>query len=306
MLTSLSINKFNFISTDLFALHPKNMNIIDITKLKFFNRDFLIIQTKNRHTGLFKHTFFTYLNKKFSNVFEIYSNASRQLVSMDTIDSSIVSNCFAAFSDKHKNMQISCAYSNHKGFIDFTMVKELSTPPLYQVKCMENELILLDVDGRIHIWKLDEKFNAVQSQVIKTIHPIRQISIEHYHGTRFITACSKYTKNSIQYGSVEIYKLMEKDEKYKHVQIVSLDDSIQAELSILPTGDLMLYVLTNSPLAPLSIYKYTGITNFQKFLDATTIPQGSEITAFNINATSEFLSMIVSGHGIMFIAAVMK
>lgn len=68
----------------------------------------------------------------------------------------------------------------------------------------------------------------------------------------------------------------------------------------------MLYALKNSPIAPLSIYKYTGITNFQKNLDATTIPQESEIVEFNINATTEFLSITVSGQGIMFIAAVMK
>lgn len=103
-----------------------------------------------------------------------------------------------------------------------------------------------------------------------------------------------------------MYKSTSDSIKYDHVQIVGLDISLQAEVSILPTGDLVLYTLTNSPTAPLSIYKYTGITNFQKFLDATTIPQGSEIMAFNVNGTIEFVSMIVPGQGIILIAAIMK
>lgn len=109
------------------------MDIVDITKLRVNGHDFLIIETEHKYNGVFKHTFFTFIDEKFRNVFEIYSNVSKELVPIQMNDQS----CFGSYAKYKRNIVISCSYLNKRGMLSFRVVKNLVTQPVIQVTIPE-------------------------------------------------------------------------------------------------------------------------------------------------------------------------
>jgi hypothetical protein len=43
---------------------------------------------------------------------------------------------------------------------------------------------------------------------------------------------------------------------------------------VLPTKELMLYILTNNPTQPIIIYQYAGAAGFKEFIQTSMIPRG--------------------------------
>lgn len=54
-------------------------------------------------------------------------------------------------------------------------------------------------------------------------------------------------------------------------QNVDVNAPIQAEFAILPSNELVLYVITDDPSSPLIVYVYEGIFQFQRKIVTTTV-----------------------------------
>ena len=98
-------------------------------------------------------------------------------------------------------------------------------------------------------------------------------------------------------------------DKIEFVHIQSIKDKIpsKTEFSILPSSDLLLYVLTNNPLQPLLVYGFNGINNFNEtVVSSTTVTNGVDMTSIKIDQDVEILSIISKNNEVVLIEAVMK
>lgn len=69
---------------------------------------------------------------------------------------------------------------------------------------------------------------------------------------------------------------------------------IQVEFSILPTNELILYVLTNSVTEPLIVYQYEGIFGFSRKIVAAGVPNSSGLKQFSTVQNRHF---VILQHG---------
>lgn len=65
------------------------------------------------------------------------------------------------------------------------------------------------------------------------------------------------------------------------MQKLEVSAPIQVEFSILPTNELILYVLTTSATEPLIVYEYEGIFGFSKKIVAAWVPNSSGLKQFS-------------------------
>jgi len=70
-------------------------------------------------------------------------------------------------------------------------------------------------------------------------------------------------------------------EKFNLWSEVNVNSPTRIKFSILPTNQLVLYVLTNSPSSPFIVYAYKGEEGMQKLLKSATTPISTMINAFN-------------------------
>lgn len=122
----------NFLFTDHFAIQPKEMNLVDIMPLTFYDRDYLILQTEHPNSpGLSKLSFFTYLNNKFRNVYEMYQNGTQTLIPiLFLLDKS----CYASYQKYNRIIEISCAFYKTNGELHFEPFDILTqSTPIIQV-----------------------------------------------------------------------------------------------------------------------------------------------------------------------------
>lgn len=66
------------------------------------------------------------------------------------------------------------------------------------------EIIVLDIEGKISVWYLNEEHRFVRSQIIKTLHTTTHITVAHHNGFHYIAACAE-TTNSAHLGTIDIY-----------------------------------------------------------------------------------------------------
>lgn len=68
---------------------------------------------------------------------------------------------------------------------------------------------------------------------------------------------------------------------YEHVQTIQVDIPAQIEITnVHGSGELVLYMLTESRIRPFVVFKYTGVTLFREFFVATTLPLGRRFRVF--------------------------
>lgn len=164
----------------------------------------------------------------------------------------------------------------------------VSTLPIRMVSSQNEILILLSDDHQLQIWK-DMKL----VQVLKILKPESFASI-YFNGKYYLAVCSDKVEQSIHHGSIEIFE--SNDEiNFIHVQSIELDYPMKIQFSILPTGDVMMYVLTRNPSKTLGIFMFAGVSYFVERVGSSTIVSpGSDLNTIQIDGKFEFLS-IVSG-----------
>lgn len=68
----------------------------------------------------------------------------------------------------------------------------------------------------------------------------------------------------------------------------------------------MLYILTNNPTQPVSIYGYNGITHFVEILSTTLNMKATDIASIEIYNEIAFLAVVVQPNEVKLIEAVLK
>lgn len=67
------------------------------------------------------------------------------------------------------------------------------------------------------------------------------------------------------------------------MQVIELDAPLQVEFTVLPSNELVLYILTENPTAPFVVYMYNGISGFTEAIVGSTVPQTLFMNTFTLN-----------------------
>lgn len=192
-------------------------------------------------------------------------------------------------------------YSSENVFVDCEGKLEtiIKTKPLKKIKSENDILILLTVDDMVQVWH-NEKFHNLP----QIINPQSFTSVR-YNDKIYIALRSDKFEGTVHHGYINILVSPTDNIKFEHLQKLSLNIPSDVQFSIIPSGDLMLYVLTRNPTKALSIYTYAGNSNFiESTTDTTIVSEASDLDVINIDGNIQVLS-IVSGDNVYIIQAVL-
>lgn len=79
-------------------------------------------------------------------------------------------------------------------------------------------------------------------------------------------------------------------EKFTHWQDITVEAPIQVEFLILPSQELILYILTDNPAKPLIVYMYQGLERFKLKHEMMSLSRIRNMKAFNTNDGNSFVS----------------
>ncbi|XP_044255131.1 uncharacterized protein LOC123005441 [Tribolium madens] len=129
------------------------------------------------------------------------------------------------------------------------------------------------LESQIDLWRLNNNTGYFEiHQTMFEAQP-RSIATASYNGFHYLAIACGHLQNAIYSGRVEIRKFDELSLQFVPWQSLELDAPIQVEFSILPSNELVLYVVTDNPTQPLLVYRYEGIAGFKLALAASTLPK---------------------------------
>lgn len=224
-------------------------------------------------------------NRQFLAVVQADEQFSSQFFTLDDGASA----CYGVVFPSFKNLNIAC-----EG-LEPTILK---TDSVRKVSSQNGVIILLTDDHQLQIW-----YQRKIRQVLKVMNPQSFASIR-FNGKFYLAVSSDKVDQSIHHGSIEIFESGD-DINFSLVQSLELENPFLVEFSVIPSGDLLLYILTRNAGKTLSIYKFAGASYFVESIGTSTIVNtGSDLSTMNIDGEKEFIA-IVSGQ-VYIIEAVMK
>lgn len=185
--------------------------------------------------------------------------------------------CYGSFSPSIENLNIIC---------DKRPQTTLKTAPIRMVSSQDQMIILLTEDHQLQIW-LGSKIR----QVLKLMNPQSFASVQ-FGGKFYIAVSLDKVEQSIHHGSVEIFE-SNGDINFRLVQSVEMENPFLVQFSVIPSGDLLLYILTRNAGKTLSIYKYAGASYFVETIGSSTIVNtGTDLRTMNIDGKTEFIAIV--------------
>ncbi|XP_025829762.1 uncharacterized protein LOC108740183 isoform X2 [Agrilus planipennis] len=134
-------------------------------------------------------------------------------------------------------------------------------------------------EAQIEILKYDDgSFKIIQK--IFVVQP-SSISAIKFKDSYYFAVVSQQVKDAQYPGIVHIRRLNLKTQQFDKYQDIQLQSPFQIKFSILPSDELVLYVLTNTPTQPFIVFVYKGIVGFKEKIIASTLPKLDEIHCFS-------------------------
>lgn len=224
-------------------------------------------------------------SKTFVAVLQTESQFSTQSFTLDDGASA----CYGSFFPSFANLNIIC---------DGQSPTLLKTAPIRSVSSQNGLIILLTDDHQLQIWSE----NKIR-QVLKLMNP-QSFASTRFNGKFYIAVSLDKVEQSIHHGSVEIFESSD-DIDFKLVQSVELENPFLVQFSVIPSDDLLLYILTRNAGKTLSIYKYAGASFFVETIGASTIVNtGTDLRTMNIDGKTEFIAIV--SDDVFIIEAVLK
>lgn len=93
--------------------------------------------------------------------------------------------------------------------------------------------------------------------------------------------------------------------QFEHWETVLVNAPLHVEFSVLPTDELVLYVLTDSVTEPLIVYQYEGISGFKKKIVASGLSKSNNMRQYTTKTDQHFV-LLKSDNEITIIQGVFK
>lgn len=280
-----------FIEDDSITTLKYSTELYQITKLdKVVYRavDHLYVELFDKNSKQFFQNLlqFDSSSGQFVAILQHDTKISAQLFTVDDGSSA----CYGVIFPSLENLDIAC----HG--LEATVLK---TDSLRKVSSQDGIIILLTEDHQLQIW-----YQRKIRQVLKVINPQSFASVK-FEGKYYLAVSSDKVEQSIHHGSIEIFESSLDDINFKLVQSLELENPFLVKFSVIPSDDLLLYILTKNAGKTLSIYKFAGASYFVETIGSSTIVNtASDLTTIRVDDQHEFVA-IVSGD-VYIIEAVMK
>jgi hypothetical protein len=305
------------------AVHERNTNTsLEVIKFYRWNRTVnnfvddgsiqpIVFSSASFEITKFDRVFYRRVDHLFVEIFDRAANHFvQQLMALDLVNRLFVpvlddkrststefftldpqtSDCVGSFSPFLPNINIVCASSPP------TIIK---TDPIRMVSSQNDVIILLTDDHQLQVWQ-QQKIR----QVLKVMNPQSFASIR-FEGKIYLAVTSDRVEQSIHHGSIEIFESKENEINFAVVQSFDLENPFMVQFSVIPSGDLLLYILTKNPGKALSVFKYAGASFFVESIQSSTIINtGSHLTSINIDGQTEFIAVV--SNEVFIIEAVLK
>lgn len=224
--------------------------------------------------------------RTFVSVLQSQSPSSAQFFTLNSGLGGCYGSCFPTL----ENLNIIC------GGVPSTVLR---TGPIRMVSSQNGIIILLTDDHQLQIWH-EQKIR----QVLKVMNPQSFTSIR-YNDRYFLAVSSDKVEKSIHHGSIEIFVSEHDNINFIHAQSINLENPFIVRFSVIPSGDLLLYILTKNPAKALSVHKYAGASDFEEIIGSSTIiNNGRDLSVINIDGKREFIAVV--SNEIFIIEAVVK
>lgn len=260
-----------------------------LDKVVYKSSELLFVELFDLTTRMFTQWLMIYdpTSEKFEHLIETQNAASQFLFTLNSDDS-----CFGSFSPGLPNIFIICENPLQSA--------KIQTVPIKMVSSQNKILILLTEGYQMQIWN-----NKQIIQVLKVFNPICYASV-YYNNKYYLAICSDKMDQSIHHGSIEIFESSDEID-FKLVQSLDLENPLKINFSLLPSGDLVLYILTSTPSKSLLVYLYSGISYFTEIIGSSTIvSSGTDLASIKINNEVELLSIVSKTNEIFLIEAIVN
>lgn len=238
-------------------------------------------------------------SKRFFQNMMLLDTPSKQFVATSQTDNQFSSQfftlddgtsaCYGVIFPSFPNLDIAC---------DGQEPTILKTDSIRKVSSQNGIIILLTDDHQLQIW-----YQRKIRQVLKVMNPQSFASVR-FDGKFYLAVSSDKIDQSIHHGSIEIFESGD-EINFSLVQSLDLENPFLVEFSVIPSGDLILYILANNAGKTLSIYNFAGASYFVESIGTSIIANtGSDLTTMTIDGEKELIA-IVSGD-VYIIEAVMK
>lgn len=270
-------------------------NYIQINTIERIDQDMLYMEMYDHQANTYKHTCVKYgpSDRQFYVFKQFVSNVTQRIVSMKMAKQE----CLIFHSPDAPNVGVYCLNSNaleHKQEIESAPVQKAIT----LIDEFHSSLVLLSVAGPLQIWLETVAGKLTLKQTIELLNPswVTATPFQHFN---YIAVCSEPMNNSVHYGAIEIYRAAEKGDYYQF-QKISIKLPKQIEFSVLPSQELVLYVLTENPIQPFIVYRYAGVEGFKEFVLGSTLPKGHHFTVMTNQAyRKEFVVFNANGDALI-------
>lgn len=250
--------------------------------------DHLFVEVFERNTNSYLQQLMVLdvANQRFVPVISDKKPISTQYFTVDPESSS----CYGSVSPSLPNINIICTGSSP------TILK---TDPIRMVSSQNGLIILLTDDHQLQIWQ-----NQKIQQVLKVMNPQNFASARH-DGKLYLAVTSDRVEQSIHHGSIEIFESQDNQINFSLVQSIDLENPFMVQFSVIPSNDLLLYILTKNSGKALSVFKYAGASFFVETIQSSTIINtGSHLDTVNIDGQTEFIAVV--SNEVFIIEAVLK
>lgn len=266
-----------------------NFRISALDKVIYKNSELLFVELFDLTTRMFTQwlMIFDPTSAKFEHLIETQNASSQLLFTLYSDDS-----CFGRYSPGLPNILVICENSLQSA--------KIQTVPIRMVSSQNKIIILLTEGYQVQIWN-----NKQIIQILKVFNPICYASI-YLNKKYYLAICSDKMDQSIHHGSIEIFESSD-DIDFKLVQSLDVENPLKINFSLLPSGDLVLYILTSTPSKSLIVYLYSGISYFSELIDSSTIvSSGIDLSTIKINNEIELLSIVSKTNEIFLIEAIVN
>lgn len=257
-----------------------NFQVYEISqfgKVTYAENDYLFVEIFDKTTKVFHQNLMRLDYKSRTFVSEITSNSdiSNEFFTFQSGEHS----CYGTLIKNVQNIHFHCAEIPEP-----TLVR---TSPIRMIKSLKNLFILLvavdDNRSQIQIWKEGKFVNA-----LNVLQP-QSFTITHYKDKFLLAIISGAVEKSVHHGSIEIFESSDSIIDFISVQSFEVENPFKLQFSTIPTGDLLLYILTNQPGKALVVYVHAGASHFTKFIGeaVTIINNGIDLVPISIEEKNE-------------------
>lgn len=202
---------------------------------------------------------------------------------------------------------ISIRIGHENNEIEFS--QELKIDPVYQAVSISNDttsiIVFLTKSMNLEIWGENEHGDLVYKHKLSSLSP-QWITTQTFAGYNYLAIITHSENKKLTDGNIDIYKSdFTNLDEFNLYQKIPMKRLKQIEFSLLPTSELVLYVLTSEPGPTFHVYTYAGFAHFKNLLKSSSIKSGyqfwilknyqynTELIAIKTNDSTEIIEAIM-------------